>query len=339
MKSSIFYSSLQKTLSEKNDEKSSTTSLRSYVSAKFRTKQKSLPKSSGKTLVKPLVKTSVKSSGKPSTKSFGKPLVKTFVKPFVEKSKSQKEKKKIEKSIVSLPLEKSFPCLFVKSLEKKNEVLGTPLMNRLIRFLTKKGKKSKASVLLTKACTLLGQFEMEKIDGKEISSQSFSNFPKKSKFETYKSQKVSQFLSRKKTKSSQDMDSRYLKKQSFEKMNSENSLQIEFLKRIQFSSRHLIEQAICHVKPFVEVKKVRVAGTTYQVPAILEKHRQENFALKWILQSAFERHKKNPSQPLEYSLAFELYEASKKQGQARMKRNELHKLAEAHRAFAHFRWW
>ena len=101
----------------------------------------------------------------------------------------------------------------------------------------------------------------------------------------------------------------------------------------------ILDQAISNVKPFFEVKKVRVAGTTYQVPSLMKSKRQEGIAIKWILQSASERKKKNPSQRFENCLAFEIFEAFQKQGQARMKRNELHKLAEANRAFSHFRWW
>lgn len=101
----------------------------------------------------------------------------------------------------------------------------------------------------------------------------------------------------------------------------------------------IIDQAISNVKPFFEVKKVRVAGTTYQVPSLIQSKRQEGIAIYWILQSASERKKKNPSQKFENCLAFEIFEAFQKQGQARMKRNELHKLAEANRAFSHFRWW
>jgi len=153
----------------------------------------------------------------------------------------------------------------------------------------------------------------------------------KNVFPTYKSQKLSQFLSRRNQKSSES-----LQNQQFRGRVSRYQIQSD---SVPLSSRVIFERAISHVKPFVEVKKVRVAGTTYQVPAILKTHRQENYAFKWILQSAFERHQKNPSQPFEYSLASEIYEASQKQGQARMKRNELHKLAESHRAFAHFRWW
>ena len=204
----------------------------------------------------------------------------------------------VQLSETETPMKKSFPCLFVHSLEKKNEVLGTPLMNRFIRFLTKKGKKSKAYLVFSKTCTLLAQFEAEKMNNEKNYSGKDSTLK--------------------------------------ESLDFNQSLKSDFTLN---NGSVLIEQAVSNVKPFVEVKKVRVAGTTYQVPAILEKDRQNNFALKWILQSAFERHKKNPSQPLEYSLAFEIYEASKKQGQARVKRNELHKLAETHRAFAHFRWW
>ena len=101
----------------------------------------------------------------------------------------------------------------------------------------------------------------------------------------------------------------------------------------------ILDQAISNVKPFFEVKKVRVAGTTYQVPSLMKSKRQEGIAINWILQSASERKKKNPSQRFENCLAFEIFEAFQKQGQARMKRNELHKLAEANRAFSHFRWW
>lgn len=101
----------------------------------------------------------------------------------------------------------------------------------------------------------------------------------------------------------------------------------------------ILDQAVSNVKPFFEVKKVRVAGTTYQVPSLMKSKRQEGIAINWILQSASERKKKNPSQRFENCLAFEIFEAFQKQGQARMKRNELHKLAEANRAFSHFRWW
>jgi len=98
-------------------------------------------------------------------------------------------------------------------------------------------------------------------------------------------------------------------------------------------------QGIENVRPFFEVKKVRVAGSTYQVPAILSSSRSEQKAMNWLRDAAFERKKKNPSNSFEKCLAEELFDAFQKQGNARQKRNELHKTVEANRAFAHFRWW
>lgn len=226
------------------------------------------------------------------------------------------------------PVKNPFPCRFVPSLDQKNEVLGTPLMNRLIRFFTKKGKKSKAYDVFVKTSILLAHFETQKIHSHEISQENSFHENKKGHsrklgfvFFTMRVHKINQFMTKK--NKTQTVSPSLLKTSSSSLM----------------SSYDLIEKAISHVKPFLEVKKVRVAGTTYQVPAILENSRQENYAFKWIVHSAFERHQKNPSQPFEYSLAHEIYEAFHKQGQARLKKNELHKLAESQRAFAHFRWW
>jgi small subunit ribosomal protein S7 len=102
---------------------------------------------------------------------------------------------------------------------------------------------------------------------------------------------------------------------------------------------NVFNEAIANIKPFFEVRKVRVAGSTYQVPAVLSRKRQEYKAINWLLESTHERKKKNSSQSFEYCLAYEIYEAFLKQGSARQKRNELHKLAESNRAFSHFRWW
>jgi small subunit ribosomal protein S7 len=299
---------------------------------------------------------SPKSSEKPS---FSKTSWKSSTK-ILPKKKGEITRE-ISRSPVVKSTESTYACLFVKNLLKKGEVFGTSLMNRFTRFMTKDGKKSQASYFMARVRTILAGFEADKKDSSEVSLKSMKSLRQpehhdkslkiprgpelvkssqdihdkiNTKYSTYKSRKLSQFLSRQKVDSSETVD-------------KSSKIDVKSLKKnIQknggyspLSPRFLIEQAISHVKPFVEVKKVRVAGSTYQVPAILEKHRQENYAIKWILQSALERHKKNPFQAFEYCLAFEIYEASKKQGQARIKRNELHKLAESHRAFAHFRWW
>lgn len=104
------------------------------------------------------------------------------------------------------------------------------------------------------------------------------------------------------------------------------------------STLYYLSQAIQNVMPSVEVRKVRVAGSTYLVPAILSKKRQESLAIKWIIDSA---KKKQKSSKLKFGqcLADEIYDAFKKQGQARQKRDELHRLAEANRAYIRYRWW
>ena len=101
----------------------------------------------------------------------------------------------------------------------------------------------------------------------------------------------------------------------------------------------LFEEALSNLKPSFEVKKVRVAGSTYQVPSLISPKRQENLAINWLLQSCRERRKKTKTLSFEDCLGIEIFEAYKKQGSARTKRNELHKIAELNRAFAHYRWW
>lgn len=104
-------------------------------------------------------------------------------------------------------------------------------------------------------------------------------------------------------------------------------------------SLRVFEKAINNLQPLFEVKKVRIAGSTYQVPANLTQKQQENKAMNWLIESSKERKRKYPSQNFDVCLALEIYDAFLKQGTARQKRNDLHKLAEANRAFSHFRWW
>lgn len=112
-----------------------------------------------------------------------------------------------------------------------------------------------------------------------------------------------------------------------------NNLNNQELPLIQY-----IFKAVENVKPTLEVKKVRVAGTTYLVPAVLSKKKQENLAIRWIIDAAKKR-KQNSSYSFSKCLAEEVYEALKQQGQARQKRDELHRVAEANRAYIRYRWW
>ena len=101
---------------------------------------------------------------------------------------------------------------------------------------------------------------------------------------------------------------------------------------------HLIFQAIENVTPNLEVRKVRVRGSTYLVPAVLNKKKQETLALKWLIESAKKR-QKNSKFKFSTCLADEIYDASRKLGYARQKRDELHRLAQMNRAYIRYRWW
>lgn len=100
----------------------------------------------------------------------------------------------------------------------------------------------------------------------------------------------------------------------------------------------LIFQALENITPSLEVRKVRVAGSTYLVPAALSKKKQENLAFKWLIESAKKR-QKNSNGSFSDCLADEFLDASKKAGYARQKRDELHRLAQQNRAYIRYRWW
>lgn len=95
--------------------------------------------------------------------------------------------------------------------------------------------------------------------------------------------------------------------------------------------------AVENVKPIVEVRKVRVGGKTYEVPAILKTQRQETMAIRWIVQSAIKEQRRNNK--IAQCIFTEIINASQKKGQARKKRDDLHRKAEDNRAFMHYRWW
>jgi small subunit ribosomal protein S7 len=100
----------------------------------------------------------------------------------------------------------------------------------------------------------------------------------------------------------------------------------------------IILQAIENLTPNLEVRKVRVSGSTYLVPAVLAKKKQETLALKWLIEAAKKR-QKNARFDFSTCLAEEILDASRKLGQARQKRDELHRLAQLNRAFIRYRWW
>jgi small subunit ribosomal protein S7 len=96
----------------------------------------------------------------------------------------------------------------------------------------------------------------------------------------------------------------------------------------------ILDKALDNVRPMVEVKSRRVGGATYQVPVEVRPTRQQALAMRWLIEAARLRTEK--SMPLR--LAAELMEASENRGSAVKKREDVHRMAEANKAFAHYRW-
>ena len=96
----------------------------------------------------------------------------------------------------------------------------------------------------------------------------------------------------------------------------------------------ILEKAMDNVRPILEVKSRRVGGATYQVPVEVPIDRGNTLAIRWLLD--FSRGRKGG--PMSSRLATELYDAYKNQGNAVKKRENVHKMAEANKAFAHYKW-
>jgi len=96
----------------------------------------------------------------------------------------------------------------------------------------------------------------------------------------------------------------------------------------------VFETAVNNVKPLLEVRSRRVGGASYQVPMQVNPKRQQSLSFRWIIQSA--RSKKG--KPMCERLAAELVDAYNKQGGAMTTRENVHRMAEANKAFAHFAW-
>jgi len=96
----------------------------------------------------------------------------------------------------------------------------------------------------------------------------------------------------------------------------------------------VFDQAIKNVSPFVEVKSRRIGGANYQVPREVKGERKVTLAMRWIINAS--RNKKG--KPMSQKLAEELLEAYKNEGLAIKKKQDMHRMAEANKAFAHFAW-
>ncbi len=96
----------------------------------------------------------------------------------------------------------------------------------------------------------------------------------------------------------------------------------------------MMDKALQNVSPSVEVKSRRVGGSNYQVPVEVNTKRKQSLAMRWILEAADKRNEKT----MKKKLAAELLDAYDNKGSAVKKREDVHKMAEANKAFAHYRW-
>ncbi len=96
----------------------------------------------------------------------------------------------------------------------------------------------------------------------------------------------------------------------------------------------LVQKALDNVSPMVEVKSRRVGGATYQVPVEVRMKRRQTLAMRWIIDAARKRGEKS----MPNRLAGELLDASEQRGSAVKKREDTHRMADANKAFAHYRW-
>ncbi len=104
--------------------------------------------------------------------------------------------------------------------------------------------------------------------------------------------------------------------------------------RSEEQSVELLEQALENIKPMVEVKSRRVGGATYQVPVEVRPARRNTLAMRWAIDAARKRNEKS----MAHRLAGELLDAADNRGSAVKKREDTHRMAEANKAFSHYRW-
>ncbi|MCS6875410.1 MAG: 30S ribosomal protein S7 [Aquificaceae bacterium] len=109
-------------------------------------------------------------------------------------------------------------------------------------------------------------------------------------------------------------------------------------KEVNLHPVELLHKVVEKLKPEFEVRPRRVGGATYQVPVEVQPRRQISLAIKWLVQSARERSKHRGSYTMIERLKAELLDALQEKGGAIKKKEETHKMAEANKVFAHFRW-
>jgi len=104
--------------------------------------------------------------------------------------------------------------------------------------------------------------------------------------------------------------------------------------RVKDEPIEVVKKAIKNASPMLEVKSRRVGGANYQVPIEVSARRQQSLAIRWLVQYARERSEHTMAE----RIAMEIMDAADNKGNAIKKRDDIHRMAEANRAFAHYRW-
>lgn len=246
-----------------------------------------------------------------STERFCKSSSTVLVERGVNKSRPEHSFKKVEKNLSTLPT--------LLPGREKAKMHFSELKNKFINLLMRDGEKSKAYKLFADS--------LKQIEEKEAL---FS-------FQKTKKEVFDFFTERKKHLYSLDQKQH---KQTKEKKNKRAKIshRVEQDYYNVFILNNILYQAVENVKPALETRRVRKGGTTYQVPAIVSQKRQERVAIKWIIEAAEKKKKKNKD-CFSHCLVKEIMDAFNKTGQPRQRRDEQLKVAQFNRAYTLYRWW
>lgn len=198
----------------------------------------------------------------------------------------------------------------------------TQIYKKIINLLMQKGKRSKAVKILYK--TFLALKKNNDIREPNNKTQKFARTFITEK-DNLKKQSQLKYLG------FRPLD----KKLYLERL--KDSRENENYSSLSYSNFLIFHKAIENVSPYLEVRKVRSKGTTRQIPTMIKLSRQQTLAIRWLIDGAFQRKKKGNK--FSDSLAIEIIDAFQKQGIARQKRNDLHKMAHSNRANLRYRWW
>lgn len=197
--------------------------------------------------------------------------------------------------------------------------------DKMIRLLMYGGQKQKAITTFFETISkILEKKRLEKSQGSSLVVRKYRLFGSNESSATIERLGLKAFKLIKKSKQIEQIKTESAPTQSLEKDNILNIFSI-------------LENAIINVSPFLEIRKVRVSGKTRQIPSMIQKNRQQTLAIRWLIEAAKKRKKKTNS--FSECLASEFLGAVEKQGFARQKRNELHKIAHSNRTFLRYRWW